>query len=239
MAFCRNCGAAEQNEKFCAACGKQTGNQPVSSNVSDTGPARERETSTKPPRSSANVCPECKSADAVQRAATVIDGGNSTTQGSALSIPINGGQWTATSFASASTSNLAGRLSPYSIPNARVWPWTLLFAGLIAWFGGKWAFESISNLGTGGYDYFGPNYAELIPSAMAFVVALAFGVIPAILLGLLMRAIGNATWLSSARANWGPRASRVYNAYYCFRDDTMFDNGGHGRPEQFVFSAFS
>jgi len=238
MAFCRSCGASDQDEKFCSECGKPTGNQTVGTKSSPTKPpAPKRESPKSTSRSSANVCPECKSADAVQRAATVIDGGNSTTQGSALSIPINGGQWTTTAFASASTSNLASRLSPYSMPRARLWPWILLFTGLIAWFGGKWAFESI--FASGGYHYFGPDYGEMLLSAMALGISLAVGLIPAILLGLLMRAIGNATWLSNARANWGPRASRVYNAYYCFRDDTMFDSGNHGRPEQFVFDAFS
>ena len=239
MAFCSNCGSADQDAKFCTVCGERPGEEKPSADriVSPPKKNKTKKSEAAKARKSSQTCPECDSSGAVQRVASVIDGGNTSTQGTALSIPINGGQWTTTSFASASTTSLANRLAPYSIPVARMWPWVLALIGLAAWFVGKWATENFAAFKN--FHYFGSGNGELLISIVAFVIVAAFALIPGLLFGLLMRAIGNATWLAEARANWHPCASRVYNAYYCFRDDTMFDGDAHGRPEDFINEAFS
>jgi hypothetical protein len=118
-----------------------------------------------------------------------------------------------------------------------VWPWLLLFWALLAWSIGKWSFDAIQYESAG--VFFGPDTSKLYLYLAHLTFGLIIGGFPAIGLAYIMRPIAHATWLKMAREDWVPRATRIYNSYYCFRDDTMFDRGYGGRPEQFIGNAFS
>jgi hypothetical protein len=124
-----------------------------------------------------------------------------------------------------------------------VWPWFLSFWTLASWFGGGWFFSLLfsdsADIFGPGFSYFGPNEGDILFSVMTLLMAAAASSIPVLILAYIMRPIAHATWLKMAREDWVPRATRIYNSYYCFRDDTMFDRGYGGRPEQFIGIAFS
>lgn len=183
------------------------------------------------------ICPKCGESSAVQSTRTLVSAGVSNTHGSAVTFPIFGeGEINTTYFGSSTTSHLAHRLMPPGQPVARAWPWVLSVTVLFTLIAPKAAYDSIFN--SPGLEYFSTP-ASYIFSSIFFIFGLGIGFALGLIAGMIMRAIGNATWIIPSRAAWYPRAERVWSTYYCGRDDTMFDAGYAGSPEQFISYVWS
>ncbi len=174
-------------------------------------------------------CPVCNEFDAVQRVRTIIDGGIGNTAGGALSVPIFGkGAMAVTGFSSQSVTQLANRLGPYRSPRPGFWRWFFL-AFLLSW---------ILPVSIAAQQATTNSPVSFI---LALLLWLYFLIIPmviiAVILAFIFRAIKKATQ-RPALARWSVCATTVYEAFYCFRDDTMFNSEMNGRPEDFIANAF-
>lgn len=175
-------------------------------------------------------CPKCGEYSAVQSMRTIVSGGISNTSGSAISYPILGeGALTATYFGSTTSSVLADRLMPPGMPTARVWPWIVSFTTLFVLIAPKAAYDAV--FPSSGYF---TDSVSFIFSSIFLVFGIMIGLILGILFAIIMRAIGNATWMKPIQEDWYPRSARVWNTYYCGRDDTMFDEWYAASPEDFI-----
>lgn len=161
-------------------------------------------------------CPVCHEATAIQRMSVAIDSGFSSSAGSALTVTTRG-EWASTGFTSASSTALSARIAPPPRPAfqfrqtfIRVWIVATIIAAI--WF-------AASN-GSGG---------------IGFAVGLFFGVltwIPALLLTIISKAITAASY-STQGADWDRKAGELRSAYYCARDDVVFNGDYADRPEVF------
>lgn len=175
-------------------------------------------------------CPKCGENSAVQSMRTIVSGGISNTSGSAISYPILGeGALTATYFGSTTSSVLADRLMPPGMPTARVWPWIVSFTTLFVLIVPKAAYDAVFP----SQGYFSDPVSSIF-SSIFLIFGILIGAILGILFAIIMRTIGNATWMKPIQEDWYPRSARVWNTYYCGRDDTMFDEGYAATPEDFI-----
>lgn len=230
--YCGECGTAAESNRFCRKCGASIASSTATAVIVQTTEEQSRHSVSTPRQP--NECPVCRRSDQVQSVSTVIASGRSSTSGSALSVPLLGGEWATTHFASASTSQLAARLSPPAQPLSTVRNWIWLYLVILTAGFSVWAITSV-------FDPRHPAFGNFINAAISIAIVIAIAVaatLPALLLSYISAGIANRTTLAEPRQAWVPRAQRCLSAYYCFRDDQMFDEVTYGRPEDFIRTAF-
>ena len=214
MPYCKECGSSISGEiKFCGNCG--------ASQLYAATNKLEVE-SEKTSRTSKMVCPVCGQSDSCQKVATIVDSGNSVSVGlSTFSTwsthPVVGSGVNL----STSSTNLARRLS-VNIPEA-----TFQFGGFFA--GLAITIFAIYQWAKQG------NSGDSLFVAMFFSVAL--GLIPGALVGLIGGFWGKsikARRIAPWRAAAGEAQRDVRSAYYCFRDDYVFNGELAGTPEEVI-----
>lgn len=228
--YCRFCGSKTPSDsRFCSTCGKALTEAPAviaaatepphapAAGPSTPSPRHEHAAATDSPRS--GVCPVCHESSAVVKVGTLIDEGMS----SGLSVGVGGtvigpsavgvgGAVTQTRTA------LARRLAPPPRPKQS------FFAHWISWafaIGTVIAFFVAIGMDVG---FFGLIFGMMI------------GLVPGALLGLVGATItvpANSFRWTPVQAEWDRKAARVREAYYCRRDDVMFDSTVSGSPDQF------
>jgi glycerol uptake facilitator-like aquaporin len=218
VAFCAECGASDQNNNFCSICGKPT-----------DGSEKLVSKSKKQTKKSTHSCPVCDSQDSVQRVRTIIDSGIGDTTGTAVTVPVFGqGAVGVTGFSAQSVTRLAQSLSPYDPPRPRFWSWFFVSLFVVYFFIYRYSQTQANPADTNGMVSF-ISYG-LILSVPALLVAFIGA--------FVIRAIQRVA-LRPKYQDWEYHADKVYNAFYCFRDDTMFDSRFSGRPDEFVAHAFN
>lgn len=178
----------------------------------------------------ASDCPICGQNDAVMSVANII--ANGTESGSSLGVGYIAGSFAPMVNFTHSHSQLAERLSPPPPPGH------LSAFGVM---GPVWLFAFVSafvilDIWQGGF----PNLAQYGPIGGFFMWALCL--IPAIIIALV---VFLPIWLL---LHWHPRRKHAWmndtnylgGAYYCGRDDVMFDSvGNYGSPESFKQELFA
>jgi hypothetical protein len=194
------------------------------------------------------TCPKCGQLDAVQAVSTIIDGGTTYTSGVAYSYatPSDHGFVPPTLYKSQSLSGLAHRLSPPGPPVPHFWRyflWTFALGTILV--------ILITLINTivqdAGYSEQNPySEREVHLSWIVYIVSpiawwmlyLVPLMIVSTIVGFIFRARDKRRMIEAAE-EWRARARRIYGAYYCTRDDTMFDQTAYGNPEGFIGVTFS
>lgn len=228
--YCRFCGnKTPSDSRYCSTCGKDLTEVPAVVAAAPepphtpaavlSTPPLEHEHAATPDSPRSGVCPVCRESSAVVKVSTLIDEGMS----SGLSVGVGGtvigpsavgvgGAVTQTRTA------LARRLAPPPRPKQSFFThwisWALAIATVIAFF------VAIGvDVGFGG-----------------FMIGVMIGAVPGMLLGLVGATItvpANSFRWTPVQAEWDRKAARVRDAYYCRRDDVMFDSTVSGSPDQF------
>jgi hypothetical protein len=170
-----------------------------------------------------STCPVCGLSDAVQRVSTVIDGGTSSTSGTAFTFATRDHRThlDPTIYSSQTVSQLAARLAPPAPPAFHLVRWFL-----ILWLGGAVVVGVIAGgfAGSGG--------------AASYIIAGVLGLwLPAFIAAVIVRRVqaGKYQVLTSA---WRRKSDALRSGYYCARDDVVFDGTKVERPESFRASIF-
>jgi hypothetical protein len=174
---------------------------------------------------SAHECPKCHLGDAVQKVASVIDSGVSTSVGfqtlTQFTHPLNtfGGI-----TASNSSSALASRLS-IQVPEA-----SFRFVWIFVGFAASTIFLKNTTFATGGMLDFGLDLANW---AAAGFCALFVGPIVGTIAGFIGKGV-EANNLKPLQTKRRQAIQTLRDSYYCFRDDLVFNSRISGTPEQVV-----
>ena len=176
-----------------------------------------------------STCPVCGQNDSVQRVATVVDGGKSTSISvglySQFMNPLN-------SFSGlnvgASNSNLSARLTvPY--PTASFKFRHLLYGAFV-----MTVILRVAVFAPGKPLDAGPDAFDW---GFAIVAGLITGPVLGTLTGFTQKAIESAL-LIPRQTQSAQATSRLRDSYYCFRDDVVFDREKVGKPENFIQSIY-
>ena len=178
-----------------------------------------------------SICPVCGANDAVQHVSTIVDSGTQTTMGGGLIFAGMGQGGIAPMLtASRTTNNLAKRLSPHTLTPGNVsWGGVLGIYGLLAlvfaFIIREMVFGSIPD----------ESFLMVIFTGVLFII-------PGILLSLVTSAVLIIIYRYSrpiARRRWIKKATLLYNARYCFRDDVVFDDYQFAAPETYLNYLFA
>jgi hypothetical protein len=178
-----------------------------------------------------SICPVCGANDAVQHVSTIVDSGTQTTMGGGLIFAGMGQGGIAPMLtASRTTNNLAKRLSPHTLTPGNVsWGGVLGIFGLLALVFAFILREMV----------FGETPNETLGGVV--VTTIVF-IIPGILLSLAISLVLVIIYRYSrpiARRRWFKKATLLYNARYCFRDDVVFDDYQFANPETYLNYLFA
>jgi len=171
------------------------------------------------------TCPTCHNSDAIQRVSVAIDSGATSTTGTAGTLTTQGAL-AYTRFISSSVTSLSARIAPPPRPN---FPFRRTFLQL-------WIICTILGAMAVAGQYF---------SGGTWIVGFGIGLwtvfvtwIPALLVTVISKAV-TASSYTAQQAIWDRRAQELRSAYYCARDDVVFDREHVGAPEDFRRMVFS
>ena len=229
--YCHRCGRTLVGDRpaYCSGCG-----EPVSATSSgaDTAqpPAPRPSDTTGPipriPTTSRTTCPRCGTHDNVQRVSTVVAGGYSTTSGAAITGPIIGnGPLQATLFGANNATDLAVRLEGPGEPG-------------FAWIKAFLVWLLVGFLGVALYAKATSPGQDWVYAIIATALVGAFIAIPFAILATLLERLVRQPLISRQQAWWFARHGRLMDAYYCFRDDVIFDDRECARPDTYIDRVF-
>ncbi len=222
--YCGFCGELADGKKFCSGCGSQLDKN------NDLPPDLPSSPSKSRPAELHSQCPKCGLNDAVQKVASIVDAGTTSTVGNHFGLT---GQFGSTqqgyyggSSAYLSQSNLSARFQ-VPIPEAKFRKVFFVFGILIsAFYIFRWLTDDVYNSGTW----------------ILGVVSIVYGVLPGLLLGW---AAGTG-YKDTENKKMRPMVQQaleardfVRNSFYCHRDDIVFSGEKKGSPEEFVSQAIS
>jgi hypothetical protein len=177
------------------------------------------------------ACPVCKKDDASQTVGSIVDGGVSSTSGSALTMGRNF-QYSATGFSSTSVSNLAWRLAGPEQPGYGFlagfgFAYLCSIVAIAGWFLQSSMYkESVAAVGPQGTGTALLLYL-FISGAIALVPGLIFA-FPA------ARGFNSQGKMAARIQVWEANQSLLRKARYCFRDDVVYDSEYGGTPESYI-----
>jgi hypothetical protein len=174
-------------------------------------------------------CPLCGEHDAVQNVAYLVDSQTESSVGGAVGYNLSGGGFTPAVFAASTHSNLVNRFTPPTPPgNLPLW-----FISLAFFVGPILVAIYLKNLWMPnvGNDWW---FSWALWTLVLYIPAIfVFAVIFFVTWGIYRAMSG------SARRQWAQRCDVVNAAYYCLRDDIVFDGARWGSPETYVNHVFN
>lgn len=177
------------------------------------------------------ICPVCGANDAVQHVSAIVDSGTQTTLGGGLIFAGAGHGGIAPMLTASKTiNNLAKRLSPHTLTPGNVTASGVmgffgLFALVFAFTFRQMVFGNTPNETIGG----------IVVTTIVFIIPGALASLVVVLLGVIVYRYARPI----ARRNWRKKATLLYNARYCFRDDVVFDDYQFATPENYLTYLFS
>lgn len=231
--FCRYCGGAVANDsRFCSHCGQSLAS-PESAESERNGPpsapdptlavsvsqeASKPALTNKSPRRRIE-CPVCHETSAMVKASTIVDEGMSTGVVAGVGGTVIGPAGLGVGAGMTQTrTQLARRLAPTARPKQN------FLAHWFVWALAIWVVLALV------------LSANMDMGFVGFILGLMFGLIPALLAGLIGAVITvplNAGRWTGVQREWDQKAASLREAYYCRRDDVLFNERFAGTPEQF------
>ena len=177
------------------------------------------------------TCPCCGEIDAVQKVGAVIDAGTQDTAGGAITFAgIGSGNLRIdpSLFLARTQTNLAERLTPTTLTPGNTAPevfWGVLLVGssIAAAIMRNAVFTTAET----------PIYAWVI----TFLIMFMPGVLVCSLIMLVVFPLYGIS-RPKARKLWFAKQNYLYDSWYCFRDDVVFDHNVYGTPESFKHQLF-
>ncbi len=221
--FCAKCGSkASEDDDFCRSCGSR-----VSASRQSEGPA-ESPIGTQVKSNSGHHCPVCNSIDTVRKVSSIRSVATSGTIGQTT---MTGASNPAMHHELSTSSTLVQRLTP---PRG---PWEAKELGYSSGIGCSGLAGAFSLLAIA-YNAANPsdNYPDGNPAAIWFAV-FTF-VMAMIFVGTMIAKSRSSSERERQKEAWTQGELRLANAWYCERDDVLFDDALHAVPEGFIAEAF-
>ncbi len=213
--FCSNCGnKLSEIQKFCPSCGSEN-NAAINKSTSSTLPLTESSTAVRDEQS----CPECNQKDSVQKVASIWSTDQSEVEGKTTLL-------LSAKYQGTTVSGLAKRLS------APVKPWAAKENKWNTWIGCS---GCAVVLGLGSVII---SFAVDPSTTLGLIVFSVIGVI-ILITNLYNLKKQSAEEREIQKQAWDRSTNRLGQAWYCSRDDLVFDANLSGSPEVFVHKCFS
>jgi RNA polymerase subunit RPABC4/transcription elongation factor Spt4 len=212
--FCSSCGnKLSDTQKFCPSCGVENANPTKKTNESSHRPKDLRNSER-----DSKSCPECNQKDLIQKVSSIWSTDESEVEGRTTLL-------LSARYQGSTKSGLARRLS------APVGPWVKKESQRNSWIG---CGGCIVVLGVPGL--------LIAPTAIpddfiSFLVFLGVGIV--ILFVNLRSEKKSKEEREAQKKLWEKSTQRLGQAWYCSRDDLVFDARFSGSPEKFVTECFS
>ena len=237
MIYCNQCGIKNtKSSKFCSSCGFNLSKvNSKKSEIKTSNPKKETvdlESLSKPNKAKVRQtlkCIKCKSDTQLQRVSVIIESGTIQTKGFSVSTPIFNDHPIKNSFltqsASVSSTPLVQRLLPAPIPT---FPFSKLFINY--WLVSSIPFTILSFLASFNSKNENQESSNLLVNVFfGLFLGLFFGA----LIAFFEQNYANAVSVSQIRHSWEDKNREHNAAYYCFRDDVVFNEEFSGTPEEF------